>query len=50
VRRSELEHVLRATATVADDPEILVIGSQSILGLDPHDCVISKLVAGREKD
>lgn len=32
MKREQLEHVLRAAATVADDPELLVIGSQSILG------------------
>jgi hypothetical protein len=28
--RSQLEHVIRACATIADDDEIVVIGSQSI--------------------
>jgi hypothetical protein len=32
VRRSELAHVLRAASTITDDPQILVIGSQAILG------------------
>jgi Nucleotidyltransferase of unknown function (DUF6036) len=32
MNRAQLEHVLRAAATVADDPNVLVIGSQSILG------------------
>lgn len=32
MRREELAHVLRAAARVAGDPDILVIGSQSILG------------------
>jgi len=134
VRREHLEHVLRAASQIAGDPDVLVIGSQSVLGaiseerlppaatasievdvaffddpgdrkadqvdgaigelspfhetfgyyaqggsvstavlpagcrdrrvlvetsstapgrgylLDPHDCVVSKLVAGREKD
>lgn len=134
MKREQLEHVLRAASQIADDPDVLVIGSQSILGaiaeerlppeatgsievdvaffddpdeskadqvdgaigelspfhetfgyyaqgvsvstavlpqgwrdrlvvvetastapgrghvLDPHDCVVSKLVAGREKD
>jgi hypothetical protein len=35
VRRRELEHVIRAAADVADDDEIIVIGSQSILGKHP---------------
>ena len=33
--RSELEHLLRAAGAIADDPEIVVIGSQSILGQFP---------------
>jgi Nucleotidyltransferase of unknown function (DUF6036) len=32
VRREELAHILRAAARIADDPGILVIGSQAILG------------------
>jgi len=32
MRRSELEHILRAASTVAGDPDVLLIGSQSILG------------------
>jgi hypothetical protein len=35
VKRRELEHVIRAAADVADDDEIIVIGSQSILGKHP---------------
>lgn len=100
MNREHLEHLLRASSQIADDPDVLVIGSQSILGtiaeelspfhlnfgyyaqgvsvttavlpagwrdrlvivetastapgrghlLEPHDCVVSKLVAGREKD
>jgi hypothetical protein len=128
VNREQLEHILRAASAIAREPDVLVIGSQSVLGsfaegelpqeatssmeadiaffddpadakaigelsmfhetfgyyaqgvsvttavlpegwrdrvvefatpgtapgrglcLDPHDCVISKLVAGREKD
>lgn len=88
MNRSQLEHVIRAAATIAGDSEIVVIGSQAILGrypeapaellvsadadvyprnhperadlvegsigellcLEPHDLVISKYVAGREKD
>lgn len=33
--RAELEHLIRAAATVADDDEIVVIGSQAILGQFP---------------
>jgi len=32
VNRSQLEHVLRAAATIVDDPDLLVIGSQAVLG------------------
>ncbi len=33
--RSELEHVIRAAGSIADDAEIVVIGSQSLLGQFP---------------
>jgi hypothetical protein len=46
VTRKQLAHVLRAAARIADDPKILVIGSQAILAfadallaaglVDPH--------------
>jgi hypothetical protein len=32
MKRDQLEHVLRAASQIADDPDILVIGSQSVLG------------------
>ncbi len=32
MNRAQLEHVLRAAATIVDDPSVLVIGSQAILG------------------
>jgi hypothetical protein len=35
--REQLAHVLRAAARIASDPEILVIGSQAILGSYPED-------------
>jgi len=35
MKRSELEHVIRAAGSIADDREIVVIGSQSILGQFP---------------
>lgn len=35
MKRSELEHVIRAAGSIADDFEIVVIGSQSILGQFP---------------
>lgn len=33
--REQLEHVIRAAATIADDNEIVVIGSQAVLGQFP---------------
>lgn len=35
MRRSELEHLIRAAGSIANDAEIVVIGSQSILGQFP---------------
>jgi len=35
VNRSQLEHIIRAAATIADDDDIIVIGSQAILGQFP---------------
>jgi hypothetical protein len=36
VNRAQLEHVIRAAATIASDTEIVVIGSQAILGRYPE--------------
>jgi hypothetical protein len=33
--RAQLEHIIRVSATIADDDEIVVIGSQAILGQFP---------------
>jgi hypothetical protein len=44
MRRSQLEHIIRAAATIADDDDIVVIGSQAILGQypdAPNDLCIS---------
>ncbi len=35
MQRSELEHVIRASAAIADDDELIIIGNQSILGQFP---------------
>jgi hypothetical protein len=37
MRREDLAHLLRAAARIVDDPDILVIGSQSILGTYGED-------------
>ena len=34
--RAQLEHLIRAAATIADDDEIIVIGSQAVLGQFPQ--------------
>ena len=35
MKRTELEHIIRAACAVADDDEVIVIGSQSVLGQFP---------------
>jgi hypothetical protein len=35
MRRSELEHVIRASGEIAKDDEVIIIGSQAILGQFP---------------
>ena len=35
MRRSELEHLIRASSAIAEDNEVIVIGSQAILGQFP---------------
>ena len=36
MRRSDLEHIIRASSAIAGDNEIIAIGSQSILGQFPN--------------
>ena len=48
MKRRELEHVIRAAASIADDPEIIVIGSQAVLGSIPD--APSTLVVSVEAD
>jgi hypothetical protein len=36
MNRAALEHILRAAAAVANEREIVVIGSQAVLGQFPH--------------
>ena len=36
MKRSELEHLIRAAGAIANDSEVIVIGSQSILGQFPN--------------
>lgn len=46
--RSELEHVIRAAAVLADDLDIVVVGSQAILGTAPDAPAV--LVSSIEAD
>ncbi|MEJ2273788.1 MAG: hypothetical protein P8Y01_04345 [Woeseiaceae bacterium] len=48
MRRSELEHLIRASGEIAGDDEIVIIGSQAILGQFP-DAPLS-LLASMEAD
>lgn len=48
MRRAELEHVIRAAAAVSEDADIVVVGSQAILGQFP-DAPASMCVS-READ
>lgn len=34
--RSQLEHIIRAACTIADDDELIIIGSQAVLGQFPQ--------------
>jgi hypothetical protein len=50
VERSQLEHVLWAAATIAEDPTVLVIGSQSILGTAGEQQLPALATASMEVD
>lgn len=48
MQRSDLERLIRAAGSIADDAEIVVIGSQSILGQFPN--ASSSLLVSAEAD
>jgi len=48
MNRAQLEHILRAAAQIADDEEIIVVGSQAILGQFPN--APTALLASNEAD
>lgn len=50
MRRIELAHILRAASTIANDPEILLVGSQSILGSVDEDDLPDEAVGSIEAD
>lgn len=36
MKRGQLEHLIRAASTIVDDDELIVIGSQAVLGQFPE--------------
>ena len=48
MRRSELEHLIRAAGAIADEPQIVVIGSQAVLAQFPD--APAALLASMEAD
>jgi len=50
MNRAQLEHVLRAAATIVDDPGLLVIGSQAILGAFAEDLLPVEATTSIEAD
>jgi hypothetical protein len=48
MKRSEVEHVLRAAAAITQEQSFVVVGSQAILFQFPH--APAELVASRELD
>lgn len=48
MRRSELEHLIRAAGAIADEPQIVVIGSQAVLAQFPDAPAV--LLASMEAD
>lgn len=50
MRREDLEHLIRAAATIAGDNEIVVIGSQAILGTYAEEDLPPRVTLSREAD
>lgn len=48
--RAQLEHVLRAVSAIVDDPDLLVIGSRSILGAIPEHLLPPVVTRSAEVD
>src|SRR5262245_3747191 len=48
MNRAQLEHLIRAASVIADDDELIVIGSQSVLGQFPD--APASLLASMEAD
>ncbi|WP_422737428.1 DUF6036 family nucleotidyltransferase [Micromonospora sp. WMMD729] len=50
MRREQLEHVLRSACQIVGDPDVLVIGSQSVLGAIPESRLPLEATASMEVD
>ncbi len=50
MKREELEHILRAASRIAGDSDVLILGSQSILGTFTEDDLPEKAHASIEVD
>jgi hypothetical protein len=50
VNRQQLAHVLRAASQIPEDSDVVVIGSQAILGSFPEDQLPDEAVASIEVD
>ena len=48
MRRDELSHIVRAAARILNDPDVVVIGSQSILASYPEATLPAELVLSIE--
>lgn len=50
MRRDQLAHILRAASQIAEDPDVLVIGSQAILGSFDEDDLPPEATMSAEAD
>ncbi|GAB3598847.1 hypothetical protein GCM10027586_01090 [Kineococcus gypseus] len=50
MKRAHLAHILRAASRIADDPDVVVIGSQSILGSFDEDVLPDPVIGSVEAD
>ena len=50
MNRSQLAHILRAASTIAEDNELLVIGSQAILGAFSEKVLPAEAIRSVEAD
>lgn len=50
MNRDQLEHVLRAASTIVDETDVLVIGSQAVLGSIPDDQLPPEATTSIEAD